>query len=247
VKARLVQIACVVAFFAAWQIATATGAVDPLILPPLDAIAVQFVRIVGSGTILIDLGATLFELVCAFGIAAILGCAAGFVISRTPYRVRVFDPLIAGLYTVPVILLYPLYLLFFGAGSPSKIALGATIAIFPITLSTIAGFVQVDRLRLAAAISMGASTVQQFWDVMLPEAFPIVLGGLRIGLILSFFTILGAETLGSNAGLGHEIVTMAESLEPAKMFAYIAVTVLVAAALNVVASYVDARGRRGVA
>jgi ABC-type nitrate/sulfonate/bicarbonate transport system permease component len=245
-RRHLVQAGCVVSVFVAWQVATATGAIDPLLLPPLGPVAMQFAALIAKGTIYADLAVTSFELACAFGIAAILGCAVGFFVSRSAYRVAVFDPLIAGLYSVPVILLYPLYLLFFGIGPASKIALGATIAIFPIALSTIAGFAQVNRTHLTAAISMGASASQQFWDVMLPDAFPIVVGGLRMGLILCFFTILGAETLASAAGLGHQIVTMAESLEPAKMFAYIAVTVIAAILLNALASYADARGRRGM-
>jgi ABC-type nitrate/sulfonate/bicarbonate transport system permease component len=168
----------------------------------------------------------------------------GFAIGRSPFAVRVFDPLLAGLYAVPTILLFPLYLLFFGIGPPSKIALGATMAFFPIVLSTIAGFAQVSRVHLAAAQSMGANAPQLFRYVMFPDAFPIVIAGLRMGLVLGFLAVLGGETLTSNGGLGHEIVTMAESLEPAKMFAYIVVAIAAASALNLLTSYAELRGRR---
>jgi ABC-type nitrate/sulfonate/bicarbonate transport system permease component len=99
------------------------------------------------------------------------------------------------LYAVPTILLFPLYLLFFGIGSPSKIALGATLAFFPIALSTIAGFTQVSRIYIAAARSMGASPLQLFRYVLVPDAFPVVIAGLRMGLVLGFLAILGGETL----------------------------------------------------
>jgi ABC-type nitrate/sulfonate/bicarbonate transport system permease component len=238
-----VQIACVVVVFCAWQIGSSTGALDPLILPPLTAIIVALGGVLRAGTVWADVGLTLLELAIAFAIAAGAGLLAGFVISRSPFAVRVFDPLIAGLYAVPTILLFPLYLLFFGIGPQSKIALGATMAIFPIVLSTIAGFAHVDRVRLAAARSMGASPLQLFWHVLVPEAFPVVVAGLRMGLVLGFLSILGGETITSNAGIGHDIVTMAESLEPAKMFAYIVVAIAVAMALNALTSYVEARGR----
>ena len=238
------QIACVVIVFGAWQIGSSTGALDPLILPPLTAIAVQLGTVLRAGTVWAAVGITLFELAIAFAIAAGAGLLAGFAISRSPFVVRVFDPLIAGLYAVPTILLFPLYLLFFGIGPPSKIALGATMALFPIVLSTIAGFSQVNRVHVAAAHSMGASPPQLFWLVLIPQAFPVVIAGLRMGLVLGFLAILGGETITSNAGLGHEIVTMAESLEPAKMFAYIVVAVALASALNALTSYVEARGRR---
>jgi ABC-type nitrate/sulfonate/bicarbonate transport system permease component len=239
-----VQIACVVTVFGAWQIGSSTGALDPLILPPLTGIAVALGGVLPSGELWSDVGLTLFELAIAFALAAGAGLLAGFVIGRSPFAVRVFDPLIAGLYAVPTILLFPLYLLFFGIGPPSKIALGTTMAFFPVVLSTIAGVAQVSRVRIRAARSMGATPLQLFWHVLLPEAFPVVIAGLRMGLVLGFLAILGGETITSNGGLGHEIVTMAESLEPAKMFAYIAVAIAVASALNALTSFVEMRGRR---
>jgi ABC-type nitrate/sulfonate/bicarbonate transport system permease component len=228
----------------AWQFGSATGALDPLILPPLGAIAVQLAAVLRSGTVWAAAGTTLFELAIAFAFSAVAGLLAGFAIGRSPFAVRVFDPLIAGLYAVPTILLFPLYLLFFGIGSPSKIALGTTMAFFPIVLSTIAGVAGVKRVHVAAAQSMGASAFQLFWHVLLPDAFPVVIAGLRMGLVLGFLAILGGETITSNAGLGHEIVTLAESLEPAKMFAYIVVAVALASILNAFTSYLEFRGRR---
>jgi ABC-type nitrate/sulfonate/bicarbonate transport system permease component len=239
-----VQIGFVVIVFAGWQIGSSTGLLDPLILPPLGTIAVQLGAVLLAGTVWGDAALTLFELAIAFAIAAAAGLLAGFAISRSAFVVRVFDPLIAGLYAVPTILLFPLYLLFFGIGAPSKIALGATMAFFPIVLSTIAGFSQVSRVHVAAARSMGASPAQLLWQVLVPAAFPVVVAGLRMGLVLGFLAILGGEVLTSNGGLGHEIVTMAESLEPAKMFAYIVVAVALATALNALTSYVEMRGRR---
>lgn len=230
-------------FFALWHIGSSTGYLDPLIVPSLSSIAVALGALLGQGALWPAAGVTLFELAIAFALAAAAALATGFIISRSPLAVRVFDPLLAGLYAVPTILLYPSYLLFFGIGPPSKIALGATMAFFPIVLATIAGFAYVAPLRVRAARSMGASAPQLFWYVLLPEAFPVVLAGLRMGLVLGFLAILGGETLTSNAGLGHQIVTAAESLEPPKMFAYITVAVALAAALNALTSYAERRAK----
>jgi ABC-type nitrate/sulfonate/bicarbonate transport system permease component len=242
---RLIQAVCVAVIAIAWQVAASTGAVDPLILPPLSAIFAALGHVLLTGALWPAVGLTLLELVAAFGLATAAGLAAGYAVSRSAYAVRVFDPLLAGLYAVPTILLFPLYLLFFGIGPLSKIALGASIAFFPIVLSTISGFAQVNPVHVRAARSMGASNAQLFWSVFVPDAFPIVLSGLRMGLVLGFLTILGGETLASNAGLGHEIVTMAESLEPPSMFAYIFIAVALALGLNAGTSLVEARGRRG--
>ena len=95
--------------------------------------------------------------VAAFLLAMASGTLVGFFVSRSRYWIRVFEPLFAGINSIPIILLLPLYVLFFGLGPASKIAIGATISFFPIVLSTVAGFGNVDRTLVTAARSMGAS------------------------------------------------------------------------------------------
>ena len=169
-----------------------------------------------------DLEVTLTELAIAFAISCTSGVTLGYLISRSQYLIRVFEPLLAGIYSVPIILFLPLYVLFFGLGPGSKIALGTTISFFPIVLNTIAGFGYVDRIFITAARSMGASDVQMFRYVLLPAALPVILTGLRMGFTVALLSILGSETIASLAGLGHKIVHLAEAMETARMFAYIA-------------------------
>lgn len=230
---------------AAWQWGVVSGKVSPLILPPLPSVWSEFVKLIASGAFWPDMSVTLTELVAAFAIAAVSGCLIGYLVSRSAYAVLVFDPLLAGLYSVPTILLYPLYVLFFGIGDGSKIAIGATIAFFPVVLSTIAGLANVNRLFVSAARSMGASDTQLFFRVLLPASFPVVLAGLRLGLVISLLSILGAETLASFEGIGHQIVSHAESMEIAPMFAWVFLAIIVAWLLNGIASWVEAVGRRG--
>ena len=73
----------------------------------------------------------------------------------------------------------------------------------------------------------------------------MLLTGLRMGLILAFLSILGTETIASFAGLGHRIVELGENLDTSKMFAYIALVMVIAFLLNAAASFAEARGRRG--
>ena len=242
---RAVQLLVLAAVLGLWYYVSANGLVSPILLPSMTDSFAEFGDLLRTGSYWPDLDVTLYELVCAFAIAATGGCIAGYLVSRSGFSVRVFDPLFAGLYSIPAILLFPLYVLFFGLGAGSKIAIGATIAFFPVVLNTIAGFAYVEKSYVTAARSMGASEVQMFWSVMLPAAFPVVLTGLRIGCILAFLSILGSETIASLAGLGHSIVTYAESMDPAKMFAYIFFAIIIAFILNGVVTFVEKRARRG--
>jgi ABC-type nitrate/sulfonate/bicarbonate transport system permease component len=238
---RLVQLGFLVAVALAWHLATAWGQVSPLLLPPIASVYREFILLFAAGAFWPDLGVTIFELVVAFLIAACCGTVTGYLVSRSTYATKVFDPLFSGIYSIPAILLFPLYVLVFGLGPASKIAIGTTIAFFPITLSTIAGFRNVDRIYVTAARSMGASSRQLFMRVMLQAAFPVIFAGLRMGLSLAFLSILGAETIASLSGLGHRIVELGENMETTEMFAYIIFVILVAFFLNSAVAFAENR------
>jgi ABC-type nitrate/sulfonate/bicarbonate transport system permease component len=241
---RAVQLGFLLALFALWYLATNRWGVNRLLLPNPIAVWHQLIDVLRSGEFWPDLRVTLTELAAAFAISMTLGTSIGFFVSRTRYTIGVFDPLFAGIYSIPLILLLPLYVLFFGLGLSSKIALGATISFFPIVLSTIAGFGNVDRTLVTAARAMGASNYQLFRFVLVPAALPVILSGLRMGFTVALLSIIGSETLASLAGLGHHIVQLAEGMDMPRMFAYIAFVVVIAAVLNGIVSTLEARGRR---
>jgi ABC-type nitrate/sulfonate/bicarbonate transport system permease component len=238
------QAAFVAALVALWYLATARWGVSRILLPNPVAVWHALVDVLASGEYLPDLRVTLFEVAVAFAISATSGIVIGYLVSRTSYRVRVFEPLFAAMYAVPLILLIPLYVLWFGLGPGSKIALGATISFFPVVLNTVTGFANVDRGLVTAARSMGASDYHLFRFVLLPAAFPVILAGMRLGFTVALLSIIGSEVLASLGGLGHHIVELSENMEPPRMFAYVAFVVAIAAALNFAVSWLEAWGRR---
>jgi ABC-type nitrate/sulfonate/bicarbonate transport system permease component len=244
IGSRAVQLGFVLAILTLWYLATNRWGVNRLLLPNPISVWHQLLDVLRSGEYLPDLRITLTELAAAFVLATTSGTLVGFFISRWGYTIRVFEPLFAGIYSIPIILFLPLYVLFFGLGPASKIALGTTISFFPIVLSTIAGFGNVDRTLVTAARSMGASDYQLFRYVLVPAALPVILTGLRMGFTVALLSIIGSETIASLAGLGHHIVELAEGMDMARMFAYIAFVVAIAALLNGAVSYLEARGRR---
>ena len=240
---RLVQIAFLAALLLLWFLATNVWGVSRILLPKPANVWDQLLNVLGSGAFIPDLRVTLGELVAAFAISMSLGVSLGYAISRSQYLIRVFEPLLAAIYAIPIILFLPLYVMSFGLGPNSKIALGATISFFPIVLSTIAGFGHVDRTLQTAARSMGASDLQMFRHVLLPAALPVVLAGLRMGFTVALLSVIASETIASFAGLGHRIVDLAENMDTARMFAYIVFVIAIVAFLNAVVSKLEGRAR----
>ena len=244
IGSRVVQIGFVVGVILLWYFGTAYWGISRILLPNPLNVWTELKDVLASGEYLPDLQVTLTEVAIAFTISCTTGVATGYLISRSQFLIRVFEPLLAGFYSVPIILFLPLYVLFFGLGPGSKIALGTTISFFPIVLNTIAGFGYVEKIFITAARSMGASDLQMFRYVLLPAAFPVILTGLRIGFTVALLSVLGSETIASLAGLGHRIVHLAEAMETARMFAYIAFAVAIAALLNTVVSGLERRAKR---
>ena len=229
----LFQILCAFLLLCGWHFTTALGLVSPFILPPPLEVGAELWMMLVTGSYIPDLLVTLYELLVGFCIAMIAGCSVGFIVGRSAYLKNAFEPLFSSLLAVPLVLLNPLYLLIFGLGPESKIAMGATTSFFPILLSTVAGFSFVDPAYLRVSRSMGASSLQTFWWVMLPAALPVIISGLQLGLTLAVLSTLGVEVFGSYAGLGHQIVALGQDFQTARMFAYIALVFLVAGLLQV--------------
>ncbi len=234
-----IQIGFVAAVFLAWYLITLSGRINSLFVPPLGAVYAALVEIVTSGVVLQALGTTLRTVLIAYAGAALLGAAAGFGITRSPYLSRVFEPLLSSIFAIPLTLFFPLFLLFFGIGPESKIAYGMTYAFFPVALNTIGGLANVDPKLIASARSMGAPPHLLFRRVLLPGALPVILTGLRVGFFVCFAAVLGGETLSSIEGLGHEVANAAQLMDSARMFAWILIVIATAFCLVMAAEFLE--------
>ena len=241
-RIRLIQVSFFAVLFGAWFIVTETGSVSHLFLPKLPNVLTDFQALLQSGEFLAPLRTTVFELIFAFTNAVFFGTVIGYLVSRSRFMMRAFEPMFSSMFAVPLIIFYPLALLFFGLGPGSKVAIGSTLGFFPVVLNTINGFGHIDAVYQRAAYSMGAKGFQLFRRVLMPAALPIILTGYRIGFVLCFLSIVGGETIGSLEGLGHKIVFFAEAMRTSEMFAYIIFIVIIAFILNSFVFWLERKG-----
>jgi NitT/TauT family transport system permease protein len=142
---------------------------------------------------------------------------------------------------VPLTLFLPLFIFFFGIGPSGKVAFGGVYAFFPVVITAIAAFANVDKLHITAARSMGASGWQMFRRVYFPSALPGILTGLRIAAIVCIASVLGAETVSAMNGLGRSIAYSGELMDSVQMFAWILYVVAIAIAINLVLTAAELR------
>jgi len=242
-RARGIQFAFLVAAFVSWFAIGRTGAISPLFLPRMEAVGVALVRLVQTDEFWSAVATTALTIAEAYLIAATLGVFAGWLITRSRYLTQVLEPVVSGLFAIPITLFFPVFILMFGIGLESKVAYGAAYGFFPIALNTIAGLAGVDQRYLNAARSIGVSGFGLFRHVLFPAAFPVILTGLRIGFFICFASVLGGETISSVSGVGRNIALAAELMEPARMYAWIVFVIVAALALNALVSALENRMR----
>jgi ABC-type nitrate/sulfonate/bicarbonate transport system permease component len=232
-QARAIQFGFIAVLAALWYYIGKAEIVSSIFLPDLPRVLEKLWQVLQTRRLYDNLAVTLFELVAAFSIASVFGLLIGYLVGRSRYATLVFEPLLAGVFAIPLVVFLPLFILFFGIGVESKIAFGASYAFFPIVLNTIGGISQVDPRFIDVARSMGASESQMFRRILLPAALPVIVTGLRIGCTIGFLSILGSEMIAGLRGLGSRIVNLSEGMNTAEMFAYILFVIFMAVILNV--------------
>ena len=239
-----IQFGFVAILFGTWWSVTHSAQRLMLLLPAPELVWREMQFLVSSGRLWAAAGITVVTIIKAYAIAVSAGILVGFLVTRSRNLVRIFEPMLAGMFAVPLTLFFPLFVVFFGIGPDSKVAYAATYGFFPIVLNTIAGFSSVDELYLRAVRSMGAGSLQQFRYVYLPGAMPVTVTGLRIGFVICIASVLGGETLAAAAGIGKSIALAAELMETARLYAWIAFVVICSVMLNLLALAAETRNER---
>jgi len=168
-------------------------------------IAVLRVGATEPGTFLDALAVTAYEVAIGITIAWVCGISIGVLFGSSDYLHDVFKPIFSSLFAVPFILLYPIFLAWFGIGSTSKIIFGAVYGMFPIILNIMTGLGNTDESYLLLAKSMGASRLQTMFRIRLPMAIPSVVSALRIGTALVVVGVVFTQMIASTKGLGFVI------------------------------------------
>jgi ABC-type nitrate/sulfonate/bicarbonate transport system permease component len=226
-QVRALQLGVLALVVAAWLYAQGPGDVSRVILPELGAVLEAFFAFLASPEVYEALAVTMTEIFVALLAAGVLGFLIGFWGARSELRAGVLEPLLVWGYLVPHVLFYPLLILWFGIGEPSKILYAASSAIFPIAFNCLRAFRRVDPRYVAVGRAYGASPRQMDWLIKLRASIPIAGAGLRIGAALCMVTVVVAEMLASTRGLGYLLKYYAQSFSTAKSYAIILVVLLV--------------------
>jgi NitT/TauT family transport system permease protein len=229
-----------VAILAFWQWASGHLIKEIYVSKPT-SVAARLYELFASGEIYPHLWTTGEELVLGYVIGVASGILAGYALGRSPRLAVIFEPYVMAFYGIPKIALAPLFIIWFGIGIGSKVALASIMVFFLVFYNVYTGVRSVDRELVNLTLVMGADQRQLTYHVYFPAAAPYVLLGMRMAVPYSVIGVIVGEFTSSVQGLGLFIHEASSTYDPAGVFAGIVILLAFVVALNFLAGRLEAR------
>jgi len=196
----------IAAFLGAWELAMRQEWLSAAFFgQPTGILAFLWDGFVSGRKLWLELGYTILGTVVSFLLGSVLALALGLVFVMFPKVEHAMEPYLTVLNAMPRLALAPLFLLWFGLGIGSKIAVGTSLSFFIVLANTVAGIRGVSQDLVVLSRSLGATPRQVFFKVTLPSAVPVIFSGLRLALIYSMLGVVGAELIAAEHGLGQQL------------------------------------------
>ncbi len=229
-------------FILVWKAVVVIGGLPVFILPPPETVAGRFVEAWLDGTVWPHFQTTMVEIVVGFVVGAALALLVGYGLARSDLFERLASPYLVAAQAIPILVLAPLLVFWFGPGLGSKVVICALIVFFPVAIATMVGIRSVDARLLELGRSLRASRRQILTTLEIPAALPNIFGGLRVGVTLAVVGAVVGEWAGASKGLAVLINLARGSLfDTPLMFAALLTIALVGVALYLIVVGVERR------
>ncbi len=196
-----------------WYVATdILNLTHPVILPSPTGVVRAFMRLLTSGELLNNIGASLQRIFYANCAALLLGVPLGLAMGLYKPVERLCDGLLSLFRPIPPLAWVPLSILWLGIGTLSVVFITFLAAFFAVLVNTIAGAQAVDKQLVRAAQSLGAGQRRLMLRVILPSVAPAIFTGFRVAIGVSWMSIVAAELIAAPSGLGYMIMYYREVL-----------------------------------
>jgi ABC-type nitrate/sulfonate/bicarbonate transport system permease component len=219
--ANLRSIVSIVAILAAWELVARLQLAPALFLPAMTTVIATLADLTGDGSLPFDLGLSLYRAFAGLALATFVGVALGVAMARSNWLYWLCDPLIALGFPSPKIAFIPIFILWFGIDSSSKILLVAFASVFQIIIATYHAARSVSRTVVWSALSMGSSRRRLMLRVILPACYPRIFAALRVAVPVALITTFTCEMVAGGGGMGATLMYAQRFFESPTVYAYI--------------------------
>jgi NitT/TauT family transport system permease protein len=230
-REKLLMPVVIAAGIGAWAGLVAWQEYPVFILPGPDVVWVKLQRMVGDGSLVRHLRATLSAILLGLALGLTTAFVLGYVLGKSRSVERLVAPYLVASQSVPIVAIAPLLVIWFGSGLLSKVLICALITFFPTLINTVVGVRGVDEDLRDLLRSLRANWWQTFRLLEWPAALPVIFGGLKLSVILAVVGAVVGEFAGADAGLGYLINLARGVLDTPMMFVAVILLVLIAQGL----------------
>lgn len=224
-----------------WQVAAHFQWIDPLFSSSPSRIWTTAIGLAHSRDLATQIASSGRVFLVGFGLAVAFGVPIGVALGWFRTVNRAFSPLITLFYSTPHIALMPLFIIWFGLGFGSKIALVLLGAIFPVIVNMQAAMLSIDHDLKTVGRSYGANQWQLFRTIALPSSIPFLLTGLRLGLGHALLSVVAAEVFGGSSGIGYMIEYAGSTFQTDTVFVGVLIIAIFAIVMDRILYYLSRR------
>ncbi|MBV7483425.1 ABC transporter permease [Bordetella sp. BOR01] len=199
--------------FLLWEIVGRYVVTSKILFAPFSEVVGIGMQMLLHDDLLAHIRLSMLQFLLGFGLAGLVGVSIGVLMAASRWARDLLDPWVSFLYSSPLVALMPFYILVFGIGISSKVAIVFTVAVFPILLNTTTGIRSVDQNFVEVAQAFDCNRRQLFTYVLLPASLPYIMVGLRLGIGRGLTGVVVGELFASQAGLGHIIAQAGQSFD----------------------------------
>ena len=196
-----------------WQLLVQVGWLSSRVLPAPTGVVEALIKLTMSGEIFRHIGVSTWRAFLGFVVGGGIGLVLGLLNGIFLIAEKLLDTSVQMLRNIPHLALIPLVILWFGIGEEAKLFLVALGVMFPIYLNTFHGIRTVDSGLIEMGKVYGLSPASLFWQIILPGALPSILVGLRYALGIMWLTLIVAETIASDSGIGYMAMNAREFMQ----------------------------------
>jgi len=203
IKFWIIKNLSIILFVALWEIAPRIGLIKATFVAPPSVILKTFITLYQNNNLFTHIEISLQRSILGFFLAGLVGIPLGFLLGGWFKTIeRILNPVLRLLGQFNPFSLFPVFMLLFGIGEVSKVAIIFWVCIWPILYNTITGVKELDPTIVKLARSMGSNKVVLFLKVVLPSSAPSIFTGLKMSSGTAFFMLIAAEMIGASSGLG---------------------------------------------
>ncbi len=196
-------VALAIATLLLWQFVASLS--KPIFFPPPAMVFQAFVEMVADRSLFEYVAVSYWRILAGWLVGSILGIPVGLIVGRIPFVRTLLEPYIQFFRFIPPIAFVTLSLIWFGLGETSKIALIVYTTTFIVILNTLAGVLAVGREKIRAGLCLGANNRQILLHIVIPATIPYMITGMRLAMGNSFMTVVSAEMIAAQSGIGYLI------------------------------------------